>query len=94
MKPTMKALREKTKRACHAARKVTNVVGQSRYEGMNMLEAWRENKRTIRPFLEGGEESSMVVPQFMLDFHYAGEVYYHAKEHGLQSAMMLRLQRI
>ena len=58
-----------------------------------MRQAWESNARLIVPLLESNEVSRLL-PNSMVRFHLEGEIYYHAKAHGLQSAMMLKLQRI
>ena len=90
---TLKALRERTKKACHAARQVHGgVTMKPRFGGMNMRQAWVENAKVIGPLL-ATENLTWTPDGRLVDFHREGEIYYHAKEHGLQSAMMLKLSR-
>lgn len=90
---TLNDLRERTKTTCHEARQIPQGIGKPRWHGLNMRQAWEENAKTIVPFLEAGDAAG-VIPSPMVRFHLEGEIYYHAKAHGLQSAMMLKLQRI
>lgn len=91
---TLDDLREKTKAAYLEAAKVGNGLNQKpRFRDMNMRQAWNENYMVVAPFLIDPDSSRVVDPR-LLKFHYAGEIYYHAKKHGLTSAMLLRLKRI
>jgi hypothetical protein len=91
---TLKDLRERTKRACHEARQVYISPGKRRFEGLNMRQAWEETASTLEAFIVAGADATKVIPSPLLQFYREGEIYYHAKKHGMASAMMLKLQRI
>ena len=92
---TLEDLREKTKEACLRARQA-DIIGfrGSRFRGLNMRQAWEENSKVIKYLLADGADLNDHLDSALVQFHYAGEIYYHAKEHGLKSAMMLKLQRL
>ena len=93
---TLKDLRERTKRACHEARQVRGgVTMKPRFGGMNMRQAWEENAKLMRPLLAKMDDNDMswAPHASLVAFFLEGEIYYHAKEHGLQSAMLLKLSR-
>lgn len=58
-----------------------------------MREAWEENYASILPFMRAGMPVSGIFRPALLTFHLEGEIYYHAKKHGLKSAMLLKLSR-
>lgn len=91
---TLKDLRERTKEACHAARQVNETPWRKRFHGLNMRQAWEDTAKTVRPLLKAGLPELEVLNSDLVNFYREGEIYYHAKEHGMKSAMMLKLQRI
>lgn len=90
---TLKELRERTKRACHAARQVPHGIGKPRFHGMNMRQAWEDTAKTVCPLLKAGMPALEVLNSDLIQFYREGEIYYHAKNHGIKSAMLLKLSR-
>jgi hypothetical protein len=80
-------LRERMKAAYPAARSSYASMTSDR---ANMRELWVEIGRVVdlndQLPGDGGLHPSI------LRFHRAGQLYYHAKKHGVRSAMMMRLQ--
>lgn len=91
MTVTLNYLREQTKETYKITREQDTLSWPHRFRGLNMRQAWEKNRELIEPFLESSD--LMKFPAHMINFHRAGEIYYHAKEHGLKSAMFLKLQR-
>ena len=91
---TLKDLKARTARAYKEARAVPQSIGKPRFHGLNMRQAWVANTKVIKAFLDLGEPTSMVIPKALKTFHNEGEIYSHAKEHGIASAVLLRLNRI
>ena len=89
---TLKELRERTKQACLEARQVPQGIGKPHYHGLNMREAWEENARVIKAARLALIDLDSLGSAFVT-FHREGEIYYHAKKHGIQSAMLLKLSR-
>lgn len=90
---TLKELRERTKQACHEARQVPQGIGKPRFHGMNMRQAWEDSAKTVVPLLKAGLPEIEVLNSDLIVFYREGEIYYHAKKHGIQSAMLLKLSR-
>jgi hypothetical protein len=90
---TIDDLRERTKAACQEARQVTNDMNlKPRFrQGSNMREAWEQNARDLRPWLDAGYPAITTVNKALIKFYYEGLIYYHAKQHGLKSAMLFKL---
>lgn len=92
---TLDDLREQLKSAFQSyldyrASMMTGVTDVRTRPTMNMRQCYDFNKK----WLEGGgakpsEKFRKVLDQFIL----AGDVYYHAKKHGIESAILYRLAR-
>ena len=83
---TLNDLREKVKAAYPAARQ--SFISMTS-DHANMRQFWLEVAKEIAFAAELPPEIRPVKPLY--DFYMAGFIYYHAKKHGLQSAMMLKL---
>jgi hypothetical protein len=83
---TINDLREQMKAALPAARAAYKHKSTKTY---NMREFWMEVGDLIK-FHEKLPPAAQPVPA-IYKFYEAGRIYYHAKKHGLQSAMMLKL---
>lgn len=89
---TLNDLREQLKEAfeeyiTYRGQMATGVVARGR-PALNMRQCYEYNKKWL--------EASQPTPKYravLEKFIRAGDVYYHAKKHGLQSAMLFKLSR-
>ena len=58
-----------------------------------MRQAWEDTAKSVIPLLGAGLPAIQVLNSDLINFYLEGEIYYHAKKHGLQSAMLLKLSR-
>jgi hypothetical protein len=92
--PSLVALREKLKVARENL--LMSDLNNS-WHDRNMREMWQDSKEVLAHIDEGIAHGihprSRDIPTYdaMRKFKRAADVYYHAKQHGLQSAMLMRL---
>lgn len=84
---TLNDLREKLKAAYPAARQTFASMTSDK---ANMRQFWVEAMAAMKfnEAVPGG-----FLHEDLVKFIEAGRIYYHAKDHGLQSAMMLKLSQ-
>ena len=95
---TLGDLRERCKATYAIAAKVPNGLNSKpRFRrGMNMREAWVQICKTVEWHNEGIVTGAALKPiqQELLDFYHAGQIYYYAKKHGVDAAMLYRLAQV
>ena len=85
---TLRHLREELKATYEL---VKHSYSSTQTDNANMREFWID----VAAFLNtrAVQDGIAIVHESIINFHRAGELYYHAKKHGLQSAMLLKLSR-
>jgi hypothetical protein len=95
---TIAALRSLTAQAYLAATDITipNRKGNwCPFKHRNMRQSWILTSNDLIPWISAGEwplEYDVALP-LLYEFEKRGRIYYHAKKHGLASAMLMRLSQ-